>query len=216
MILSHVPNLDECNRQYGRRYHAILDRYQHIIRWSMYAHIHEEQYQVVTDMTFKKPIGLNFIVGSGTTFMGKPPSFSVLYIDPVTMLPINFETYAFDLFHANQYDDPRWKLMWNYLDTYDLPDLSPQSMHEYSEKIYYYESAATLYKNHRYILGAGASVSQACDYECRMVMYCQTVSNDYDEWQFCRDKNKSDLFDLNESLMTIEQFVNYSWYDTVA
>jgi hypothetical protein len=68
IILSHVPNLDECNRQFGRRYHAILDRYQHIIRWGMYAHIHQEQFQVLTDMTFKKPIGVNFIVGSGTTF----------------------------------------------------------------------------------------------------------------------------------------------------
>jgi len=27
IILSHVPNLDECNRQYGRRYHAIMDKY---------------------------------------------------------------------------------------------------------------------------------------------------------------------------------------------
>jgi hypothetical protein len=50
IIVTHVPNLDECNRQYGRRYHAILDRFQHIIRFGMYAHIHEEQYQVVRDM----------------------------------------------------------------------------------------------------------------------------------------------------------------------
>ena len=27
IILAHVPNLDECMRQYGRRFHAILDRY---------------------------------------------------------------------------------------------------------------------------------------------------------------------------------------------
>ena len=27
IILSHVPNLEECNRQYGRRYHAIMDRF---------------------------------------------------------------------------------------------------------------------------------------------------------------------------------------------
>jgi hypothetical protein len=42
ILLSHVPNLDECNRQFGRRYHAIMDRYQAVIRWSMYAHIHQE------------------------------------------------------------------------------------------------------------------------------------------------------------------------------
>lgn len=42
ILLSHVPNLDECNRQYGRRYHAIMDRFQHVIRWGIYAHVHKE------------------------------------------------------------------------------------------------------------------------------------------------------------------------------
>jgi len=88
IMLSHVPNLDECNRQYGRRYHSIMDRFQHVIRWGMYAHIHKEQFQVQTDMITKKPIGVNFIIGSGTTFQGKPPSFNVVYIDPVTLLPV--------------------------------------------------------------------------------------------------------------------------------
>jgi len=27
ILLAHVPNIDECNRQFGLRYHAILDRY---------------------------------------------------------------------------------------------------------------------------------------------------------------------------------------------
>lgn len=33
IILSHVPNLGECTRQYGRRFHAIIDKYNHVIRW---------------------------------------------------------------------------------------------------------------------------------------------------------------------------------------
>ena len=27
LIIAHVPNLDECNSQFGKRMHAILDRY---------------------------------------------------------------------------------------------------------------------------------------------------------------------------------------------
>lgn len=38
IILSHIPNLDECNRQFGRRWHAILDRYQHVIKWGVSGH----------------------------------------------------------------------------------------------------------------------------------------------------------------------------------
>ena len=44
IIVAHVPNIDECLRQYGRRFHAIVDRYQTVIRWSMFAHVHQEQY----------------------------------------------------------------------------------------------------------------------------------------------------------------------------
>jgi len=40
IILSHVPNQDECNRQFGRRLHTILDRYQTTVRWGMYSHTH--------------------------------------------------------------------------------------------------------------------------------------------------------------------------------
>jgi len=51
---------------------------------------------------------MNFIIGSATTFSSKPQSFNVMHLDPETMLPIDFFTYAFDLDHANKYDDPKW------------------------------------------------------------------------------------------------------------
>lgn len=187
IIMSHVPNLNECNRQYGKRYHSILDRFQHIIRWGLYAHIHQEQYQVVTDMTWKQPIGMNFIIGSATTFQGKPQSFNMLYADPDTMLPVFFETWAFDLDHANKFDEPVWRLKYNYTEEYDLPDLSPQSFYDLSERIYYNETVAKQYRSHRFIDGPGAPHGEDCKYSCRMELFCQTMSNDYDEWQFCRD-----------------------------
>lgn len=57
---------------------------------------------------------MNFIVGSATTYKGKPPSFNVMYVDPETKLPIDFETHTFDLDHANRYDQPKWDLKYNY------------------------------------------------------------------------------------------------------
>lgn len=44
IMLSHVPNINECNRQFGRRWHALMDRYQHVVRWSMTGHNHKEQF----------------------------------------------------------------------------------------------------------------------------------------------------------------------------
>lgn len=124
-----------------------------------------------------------------TTFQGKPPSFSVVEIDPDTMLPTEFLTYAFDLDHANQFDEPIWKLKYNYTSTYNLSDLSPSSMYGLSNRIFYDEATAKTYKSHRFIDGPGNDPSDGCDFECRMIMYCQTVSSDYDEYQFCHDRN---------------------------
>jgi hypothetical protein len=42
IMLGHVPNQDECTREFGSRYRAILDRYQAVVRWGMYSHEHSE------------------------------------------------------------------------------------------------------------------------------------------------------------------------------
>jgi hypothetical protein len=68
ILIQHVPNYVNCLRQYGKRYHAILDKYQHIIRFQTAGHVHTEQFQVVRDMTEKRPISVNFWAGSATTF----------------------------------------------------------------------------------------------------------------------------------------------------
>lgn len=44
IIIAHVPNIDECTRGFGRRLHAVYDKYQTVIRWGMYSHEHQEQY----------------------------------------------------------------------------------------------------------------------------------------------------------------------------
>lgn len=135
IVLAHVPNLDECTRQYARRYHAIVERYQHIIRFGVFSHIHSEQFQVMRDIYHGKPIGMSFIIGSATTYTGKPPSYDIVYLDPETMLPVDLETYAFDLDGANANDTQEWKLKIDHKKDYGLSDLSPRSFLNLSERI---------------------------------------------------------------------------------
>jgi hypothetical protein len=71
-------------------------------------------------MIRKDPIGMNFIVGSGTTYHGKPPSFNVIYLDPELMIPLEYESWTFDLDKANSEDKPTWNRKLNYRETYNL------------------------------------------------------------------------------------------------
>ena len=75
---------------------------------------------------------MNFIVGSTTTFIDKNPSFNVIYLDPDTMLPLDYETYAFDLMYSNQHDSPRWFKEFDYRQNFTLSDLSPNSFLDHS------------------------------------------------------------------------------------
>ena len=83
-----------------------------------------------------KAVGLNTIGPSLTPYTEKNPSFSVIEFDAQTMLPVNMKTYYFDLNVANAAagDTPGWTLLHDYLETYDLPDMSPASMLGLSER----------------------------------------------------------------------------------
>lgn len=43
LLIAHVPNINQCSSQFGRRFHAILDRFQTVIRSGFYSHTHKEQ-----------------------------------------------------------------------------------------------------------------------------------------------------------------------------
>ena len=114
-----------------------MDKYQTVIRFGMYSHEHQEQWQVVTDMNEHKPILMNYIVSSATTYQGKHPSFNVIYLDPDTMLPVDYESYYMDLTKANALPDtekPVWELKYNYRDYFNLEDLSPQSFYDHANQ----------------------------------------------------------------------------------
>lgn len=59
--------------------------------------------------------------------------------------------------------------------------------------------------------GPGVNKTQECLYTCRTIFYCQTVAGDYDEWQFCRDNNKFELFN-GEALASMDDLINRNWY----
>jgi hypothetical protein len=68
------------------------------------------------------------------------------------------------------------------------------------------------YRNHRYLDGPGIkNLTEGCDIDCRNEFYCQTTSNDYDEWQFCKDRGLFDLFN-GWPIESFQNFFNHNWY----
>lgn len=102
IIMTHVPSDENCDRNIGKRLHAVYDRYQKTIRWIMYGHLHTNSFTVQTAMEDPtKNIGLSFEVGSVTPYTWINPGFSVLHLDPKTLLPVDYYVYAMNLTEAN-------------------------------------------------------------------------------------------------------------------
>lgn len=44
-IMGHIPP-EECLHQFGIRYKSLMERYQHIVRYSVFGHTHQEDFSV--------------------------------------------------------------------------------------------------------------------------------------------------------------------------
>jgi hypothetical protein len=128
-----------------------------------------------------KPIGLNTIGGSVTTYTEKNPSFMIVEFDADTMLPINMYTHTFDLDQANHEGNrPEWFLQHDYLQEYGLKDLSPSSMKDLSNRFLEDEDLARLFEwnKFRQYGEEPTSVDQ-------LKMHCETGTSEQHELHEC-------------------------------
>lgn len=125
--------------QFGSRYHALIERYQHIIRFSMFGHTHDQYFSVSRSITNpEKIIGVSQIGASGTTYTDVNPSYALIDIDAETMLPVNFRIFAFDIDEANASDaeQPDWRLFTDYAKDYDLDGgVSTESLYNLAARL---------------------------------------------------------------------------------
>lgn len=98
IVISHIPPGDDsCLYEWAVRYKAITDRFQHIIRWSIYGHVHNEVHNLVRSVVEGKPIGVQYWAGSASTWYQVNPSFRMFEVDVETMLPVKIHTYILDI-----------------------------------------------------------------------------------------------------------------------
>ena len=128
-IISHHPPYHYLH-QFGIRYKALMERYQHVVRFQTSAHTHDESFYVDKAFNSDEAVMWGQVSPSVTTFEGRNPAFTVIEWDEEYMVPVNIYTYMLNITEANLYPSkkPNWHLMHDQLNEYKIKDLSPNSM----------------------------------------------------------------------------------------
>lgn len=133
-IIGHIPPYDFLH-QFGARYQSLMERYQHIIRFSSFGHTHRETLHVNNAVNTTTPIGFWNIAGSGTSVGGNNPAFTVIDFDAEYMVPVNTHTYIMNLTEANAGNEPKWYVIHDLIKEYSLPDLRPTNIKNFLNKL---------------------------------------------------------------------------------
>ena len=83
--------------------------------------MHWEEHYTARSFETNKPIGVQLLTGSITTWTGTNPSFRVIEVDEETMLPVKVHTHVFDIVSAEK----KWKWDHELTEYYNMDDLSP-------------------------------------------------------------------------------------------
>ena len=124
-ILNHFPlngefTLTEC----GKRFQALFDRYEYVIRGIFSGHTHRDDIQGITEYFNKnKVIHLNYVAPQLTTYSYKLPSYRIYTIDNETKQILNYEQFRFNLSKSNEENKPNWFLAYNATTFYNVTNM---------------------------------------------------------------------------------------------
>lgn len=177
-ILGHIPP-QEGLHEWSIRYKALVERFQHIIRFQGFGHTHNESYTTVRGAFDYKPIGSYHIAGSVTTFTGKNPSFRIMDFDRETMLPVKMHTYFLNITKANLEGSPQWEYGYEFTETYEIEDLSPSSLYKLTDNFFEKPELAVKFLRHRYGQGGpdGSGIT-SCTEGCLWNLKCDLSSSE--------------------------------------
>lgn len=147
IIIAHIP-ASSCLHQFGLRYKALMDRYQSVVRFTYYGHTHDEEIFITQAINTTQAIGWNLVAASGTSGDTRNPAFTLIEYDKEFMVPTNMYTYYMNLTEANASPTatPEWKVLHDFKDEYQLDDLRPSNLLDFTKRMYNNATLATQYE----------------------------------------------------------------------
>lgn len=188
-IIGHIPPgewsfLVECNK----RYNAILDRFENIIKGQFFGHTHNDHIYLKKGYFDKdRYTGLVFTAPSTTTYSFLNPSFRYFEVDSESYEIKNMYQYRLDLEKANKDKDnlPKFDKVYEFNDLFKVS--SPYDYKGIRETTENIMKDDTLYFNilNNYFSG-GSLFNKFKDQKVmRISLYCRFLSDSIDEYWKC-------------------------------
>ena len=145
IVLSHFPPTSYL-WSFGQRFWALMDRFQDVVRMSFAGHSHSEEFHLTRSIAdANKPIGWTFMAGSVTSIGGKNPGFNVITLDAEHLVPVEIDTYMFNITQANIEQKDNWNHFHSWTADYKMEDLSPSSVLDFVNRLRDDEETAIKY-----------------------------------------------------------------------
>ena len=122
------------------------------------------------------------------------------------MLPVKIETYTLDI----EDESPEFVLDHEFGDLYDMPDLSPKSFDDLTERLCEDQRLAYVFERAKNAFGPNLSLGSECDEKCRDQLYCETSFAVHTDVRACLGKKEEgSLFD--DPLLKIASMTFGTW-----
>lgn len=171
-IISHSAPGKTSLTEWALHFSALADRYSHIIRGQFFGHSHSDKFMVQKELFTPKPIGLQFIGPSITTYTEINPSYRIYQVDSESLQVTNYYQYRLNLTQANlnPNSEPEFELAYDFLSEYGVSDMYPDTILDWLNAIKDDEQQVLKLRRNQETQGPGAPTS--CDEWCRKSTYC--------------------------------------------
>ena len=196
-----------CAASWALRYRALMERYQHIVRFSMFGYTHRSEFSVTKPYYNETAnIGITFIPGSLTTFKNVNPQFAVMDLDAEFLVPLSMSIYSLNVTNANENNTPTWKLLFNYTKDYQMTDLSPDSLYNIAKKV---RTDKTFANQVLWNQAGKAGSNVTCNASCQEELFCDMTNTDYFNAQTCKGMQQYDF--LHDPFPAVINTLTANW-----
>lgn len=175
--------------RYNEAFIQLIQEHADVIEAQFFAHHHTDSFRLFFDED-RVPVSYQLLAPGVTPWRStlseetgaNNPGIRLISYDTDTGRVMDVHTYYLDLSAANQAGRAEWRLEYNFSSTYDLNELTPDTLYELAKEL----------KDDRDTFNAYYSANtvsledpEVCEEQCRRLHWCAITEVDYDRFYSC-------------------------------